>query len=106
MKNLEQDLPPYDIRTLRAQPFPERLRLICRTWAFQVNATPRIVYLGYVLKILLLFVGGWCFFCSFSPAWVRRSRWRHALSRQSPSRRPSSGRSPTKVWTSAARPDR
>jgi hypothetical protein len=66
MTRLERD-PPYDLRTLLDQPFPERLRLIIRTWAFQVNATPTAVYLGYVLKILLIYVGGWCFFCSFTP---------------------------------------
>ena len=57
------DLPPYDLHFIRAQPFPERLRLICRTWAYQVNATPPAVYLMYVGKIALLFVGGWWFFC-------------------------------------------
>jgi hypothetical protein len=65
--DLRQDLPPYDVHRLRAAPFPERMRLICRTWALQTQPTPKIVYLGYVLKILLLFVGGWWLFCSFTP---------------------------------------
>jgi hypothetical protein len=59
--------PPYDLRTLRAQSFPERMRLICWTWVSQVNATPVVVYLAYIIKIALLYVGGWCFFCSFTP---------------------------------------
>ncbi|MEE8312333.1 MAG: DUF3556 domain-containing protein, partial [Candidatus Binatia bacterium] len=67
MTHSEQDLPPYDIRWIQAQPFPERMRLICRTWLFQVNATPVVVYLAYVFKIVVLFVGGWCLFCSFTP---------------------------------------
>jgi hypothetical protein len=58
MTTVEHDLPSRDLRTLRAQPFPERLRPICRTWAFQVNATPRIVYLAFVLKIVLRLVRG------------------------------------------------
>jgi hypothetical protein len=60
------DLPPYPIDELLAAPFAERIRLVCRTWASQVNPTPRAVMAGYWLKYLLLFVGGWAFFCSFS----------------------------------------
>ena len=67
MPTAPPDLPPYDIHMLRAQPFPERLRLICRNWVFGHAATPVGVYAGYVLKIVLLFIGGWCFFCSFTP---------------------------------------
>lgn len=67
METTEQDLPPYDIRTIQTRPFPERIRMICETWLYQVNATPTVVYLGYVFKIVLLYVGGWCFFCSFTP---------------------------------------
>jgi len=61
----ESDLPPYPIAELLAAPFPERIRLVCRTWASQVNPTPRAVMAGYWLKYLLFFVGGWAFFCSF-----------------------------------------
>ncbi len=63
----ERDFPPFDINYIKAQSFPERIRLVCRSWIFQENATPVPVYLGYVFKIALLFVGGWCFFCSFTP---------------------------------------
>src|SRR5262245_39428571 len=61
------DEPRLDLHTLRTVPFPERLRLIIRSWALQQNPTPKIVYLGYVLKIALLYVGGWWFFSWFSP---------------------------------------
>lgn len=67
MTHPEQDLPPYDIKYIQAQPFAERLRLICRTWLFQEAAPPAVVYLGYVAKIALLFVGGWWIFCLFTP---------------------------------------
>jgi hypothetical protein len=60
------DLPPYDVGRILAAPFPERVRLICRTWASQVNATPFVVLVVYWAKYLLLFVGGWAFFVSFS----------------------------------------
>jgi len=60
------DLPPYEpARVLRA-PFPERVRLVCRTWASQVYPNPKVVLALYWTKYLLLFVGGWAFFCSFS----------------------------------------
>ena len=67
MDNHAQRLPPSDLRTLRAASFPDRLRMLCWTWVLQVNPTPSIVYLGYVLKILIFYVGLWCFFCSFTP---------------------------------------
>jgi hypothetical protein len=62
----ESDLPPYPVDDLLATPFPERIRLVCRTWASQVNATPFPVIVGYWVKYLLLFIGGWALFCSFS----------------------------------------
>jgi hypothetical protein len=43
------------------------MRLLCKTWVLRVNPTPAAVYLAYVLKIVLLYVGGWWFFCSFTP---------------------------------------
>jgi hypothetical protein len=65
----ESDLPPYPLEEMLAAPFPERIRLVCRTWASQVNPTPVAVLAGYWLKYLLLFVGGWAFFCSFTAGW-------------------------------------
>src|SRR5262245_40560656 len=60
------DLPPYAPARLLGAPFPERVRLVCRTWASQVNPTPRLVMGMYWAKYLLLYVGGWAFFVSFS----------------------------------------
>ena len=40
-------LPPYDPARLLSAPFPERVRLVCRTWASQVNPTPRVVMAMY-----------------------------------------------------------
>jgi len=65
----DSDLPPYPIDELLAAPFPERIRLVCRTWAAQVQPTPLAVMAAYWLKYLLLFAGGWAFFCSFSAGW-------------------------------------
>ncbi len=36
-------------------------------WALQGYGTPFAVYLAYAVKVAL-YVGGWMFFCSFSPA--------------------------------------
>jgi hypothetical protein len=62
----DADLPPYDPQRLLAAPFPERVRLVCRSWAAQVAPTPMIVMAMYWAKYLLLFAGGWAFFVSFS----------------------------------------
>jgi hypothetical protein len=72
------DLPPYDPQRLLAAPFPERVRLVCRTWASQLFPTPRIVMAMYWTKYLLLFAGGWAFFVSFSagyPGFTRPGGW-------------------------------
>ncbi len=62
----DTDLPPYEPSRIIAAPFPERVRLVCRTWASQVFPNPPIVLVIYWLKYLLLFAGGWAFFVSFS----------------------------------------
>ncbi|MFT4569411.1 MAG: hypothetical protein ACI8TX_000782 [Hyphomicrobiaceae bacterium] len=64
---MHDDLPPYDIARLRAAPFTERIRLLCRTWLFRTTATPPAVYALYIFKISFLYVGGWWFFCSLTP---------------------------------------
>lgn len=60
------DLPPYEPARILGAPFSERVRLVCRTWASQVHPNPVIVMAMYWAKYLLLFVGGWAFFVSFS----------------------------------------
>jgi hypothetical protein len=57
----EADLPPYEPTRLLSAPFPERVRLVCRTWASQVNPNPPIVLIMYWTKYLLLYIGGWAF---------------------------------------------
>ncbi|MGH7790296.1 MAG: DUF3556 domain-containing protein [Candidatus Binatia bacterium] len=72
------DLPPYDPPRLLAAPFPERMRLVCRTWASQVHPTPMVVMAMYWTKYVLLFVGGWAFFVSFSagyPGFLSPGGW-------------------------------
>lgn len=68
------DLPPHDPARMIAAPFPERVRLVCHTWATQVFPNPPIVLAAYWLKYLLLFVGGWAFFVSFSAGYPGFSR--------------------------------
>ena len=59
------DLPPYDPQRLLTAPFPERVRLVCRTWASQVHPNPFIVTVMYWVKYFVLYIGGWAFFVSF-----------------------------------------
>jgi hypothetical protein len=60
------DLPPYDIREWQSKPYAERLKMVCQAWAVQGYGTPWPIYLVYLLKVAF-YVGGWCFFCSFTP---------------------------------------
>jgi hypothetical protein len=72
------DLPPYEPARILGAPFPERVRLVCRTWASQVNPNPPSVLVMYWTKYLLLFVGGWAFFVSFSagyPGFTSPGAW-------------------------------
>jgi hypothetical protein len=46
-------------------PFPERVRMVCQSWAAQVAPNPRIVMALYWAKYLFVYVGGWTFFVSF-----------------------------------------
>ena len=44
MANPDSDLPPYDPQRILSAPFPERVRLVCRSWVvwyytFGVNCT-------------------------------------------------------------------
>jgi len=62
----EPDLPPYDNQRILSAPFPERVRLACRTWAAQINPNQRVVMALYWAKYIFGFIGGWAFFVSFS----------------------------------------
>ncbi len=59
------DLPPYEPRRILDAPFPERVRLVCRTWASQVAPNPFLVTVMYWVKYFVLYIGGWAFFVSF-----------------------------------------
>jgi hypothetical protein len=64
---LEPAALPYDIAAWRRAPFAERVRLVCQAWAIQGYGTPRLIYVAYLLKVALVYVGGWWLFCSLSP---------------------------------------
>jgi hypothetical protein len=58
--------PPYDPFEWEKKPFAEKSRMVCEAWAMQGYGTPLAVYLLYGVKIAI-YVGGWMFFCSFTP---------------------------------------
>ncbi|HMJ11028.1 MAG TPA: DUF3556 domain-containing protein [Polyangiaceae bacterium] len=60
-------LPPYDPLEWEKQPFEQKSRMVCQAWALQGYGAPLAVYLAYALKVLL-YIGGWLFFCSLDPA--------------------------------------
>ncbi len=66
MTTAAPDLPPYEPERILGAPFPERVRLVCRTWASQVNPNPPIVLILYWAKYVFLYAGGWAFWVSFS----------------------------------------
>ncbi|MCX5739427.1 MAG: DUF3556 domain-containing protein [Proteobacteria bacterium] len=69
------DQPPHDPARILAAPFPERVRLLCRTWASQAHPTPFVVIALYWVKYLLLYIGGWAFFVSFSKGSTPIGAW-------------------------------
>ncbi|HUB06229.1 MAG TPA: DUF3556 domain-containing protein [Myxococcales bacterium] len=64
---LDPTPPPYDPVAWSKAPLAERGREVCAAWALQGYGTPAAIYLAYALKIAL-YVAGWLFFCSRSPA--------------------------------------
>ena len=64
------DLPPYDNQRILEATFSEQVRLACVTWASRINPNPFIVLVMYWAKYILLFVGGWAFFVSFSEGYA------------------------------------
>jgi len=72
------DLPPYPPERILGAPFPERVRLVCRTWAAQVNPNPAIVMAMYWAKYFGIYVGVWAFFVSFNagyPGFTSPGEW-------------------------------
>ena len=65
MPLLQPILPPYDIGEWQTKPFPERMKMVCQSWALQGYGTPWPIYIVYVLKILF-YVWMWSVFCSFT----------------------------------------
>jgi hypothetical protein len=63
---LDPVAPPYDPLEWLKQPFAEKSRLVCRSWALQGYGTPLGVYALYALKVVF-YVAGWWFFCRFTP---------------------------------------
>ena len=62
----DTDLPPYAPDRILEADFPERVRLVCRTWAAQIVPNSRVVMAMYWTKYIVLFVGGWAFWVSFA----------------------------------------
>ena len=63
--NQPTDLPPYDPERVVSAPFPERVRLVCRTWANSSPNRPSVMAL-YWGKYFFVLIGLWAFWCSFN----------------------------------------
>jgi hypothetical protein len=66
MSLLKPTPPPYDPIEWSKKPFPEKSRMVCQAWALQGYGAPPAVLVVYALKVLL-YAGGWIFFCSLTP---------------------------------------
>jgi hypothetical protein len=58
--------PPYDALVWEKKPFAEKSRMVCQAWALQGYGSPPLVLVVYAIKVLF-YIGGWIFFCSFTP---------------------------------------
>ena len=61
------DQPDFDVDEWRAQPYAERLRLMCVTWCTQGFGAPDAVYILYIIKIAL-YIGGFFLFAFLTPS--------------------------------------
>jgi hypothetical protein len=59
------ELPPYPPERLLSAPFPERVRLVCQSWAAQIAPNQPAVMALYWAKYLFVYVGGWALFVCF-----------------------------------------
>ena len=66
MSLLNPILPPYDIGEWQKKPFPERVKMVCQSWALQGYGTPWPIYIVYALKVVF-YVWIWSLFCSSTP---------------------------------------
>ena len=65
MKILDPTPLPFDLAEWRKQPYQIRIKMLCQAWATQGFGAPIGAYIFYLLKILI-YIGGWFFFCSMS----------------------------------------
>ena len=66
MTPTDADLPPFEMQRILAAPFPERVKLVCQSWAAQISPNQPIVMALYWAKYLFFYIGGWAFFVSFN----------------------------------------
>ncbi len=60
------DQPPFTPEQIIGAPFPERVKLVCQSWAAQIAPNRPEVMALYWAKYLLIYIGGWAFFVSFN----------------------------------------
>jgi hypothetical protein len=72
MKLLQPNPPPYDPLVWVKKPLHERGRMVCEAWATQGYGTPLAAYAIHAFKVVL-YLGAWLFFCSFTPGLGRLS---------------------------------
>jgi hypothetical protein len=61
---MSTDLPPYEPQRILSAPFPERVRLVCTTFASASPNSPAVMAL-YWAKYFFVYIAGWVFFVCF-----------------------------------------
>ncbi len=82
MTSTTDDISPHPPARIISAPFAEKVRLVCQAWASGDAATPFFIVVLYWMKYLLLYVGLWAFFVSFSadyPGFGEPLTWAFAL---------------------------
>ncbi|MBM76721.1 MAG: hypothetical protein CMK59_15040 [Proteobacteria bacterium] len=64
---LQPKLPDYTYKEWKQADFRTQIKMVCQSWAKDGYGAPLGIYIFYILKILL-FIGGWWFFCTQNPS--------------------------------------
>jgi hypothetical protein len=64
---LDPTPPPYDPLEWQQRPFAAKAKAVCAAWAMQGYGSPPAIYVVYLLKIVVLYIGGWVLWCRFTP---------------------------------------
>jgi len=66
MTTIAPDAPPHTPEQILSAPFPERVRMVCQTWASQADPNPVVLMALYWAKYIFIYIAGFAFWVSFN----------------------------------------